>query len=107
MLIAKIEYLPKRLQMFRKYIEKYECMTFGCLPTAEDKFSGLLFYHANSDMPYIMLLDYFDQKKHPWVEIYVNTNAKNWQKQENIPVAIEVQLRQNLLTNTDTCNLRP
>ena len=80
MLLAKIEYLRKRLQSFRKYIEKYDCVTFGCPRTAEDQFDGLLFYHANTDMPYVMILDYLDYKKHPWVEIYVNVNGDNWIK---------------------------
>ena len=80
MLLAKIEYLTNRLQPFRKYIEKYDCITFGCPHTAEDQFDGLLFYHANTDMPYVMILDYLDYKKHPWVEIYVNVNGDNWIK---------------------------
>ena len=78
MLLAKVEYLPKRLQAFRRYIEKYDCVTCGSPRDAEEQFTGLMFYHGDTARPYLVVLDC---EKRAWPEIYVNNNMDNWEQQ--------------------------
>lgn len=77
-----INTMPTHLKAFRKYIEKYECSYH----VTKDGHHGLLFYHKNGGMPYLMVLDRADLKS---VIIYANYKGDNWFnepkiKEENI-----------------------
>lgn len=64
-----INYMPIKLKAFRKYIEKYDCVYWV------NGVSTIMFYHKDTGMPYVMLID--DPGTH-FVKIYVNYQADNW-----------------------------
>lgn len=80
-----IKYLPKRLQAFKKYIEKYEC---GYM--VEEITKSIVFYHKETLMPYVLVID-APHAHH--VEIYVNYQADNWSR-PNAPLR-----KENLISN--------
>ena len=76
---STIDYMPKILRAFRKYIEKYDC-TY--MVAKSDSFPGeigysVTFYHAGSGMPYLMVAQH-DKSK--YATIYVNKYADNWSR---------------------------
>lgn len=78
---STIDYMPKILKSFRKYIEKYEC-TY--MVAKSDLFPGeicysLIFYHKGSGMPYLMVSQH-DKSK--YATIYVNKYADNWSRSD-------------------------
>lgn len=78
---STIDYMPKILKSFRKYIEKYEC-TY--MVSKSDSFPGeisysLIFYHAGSGMPYLMVAQHDNSK---YAIIYVNKYADNWSRND-------------------------
>lgn len=66
------KYLPKRLQAFKRYIEKYEC---GYM--VEELNRSIVFYHKETLMPYVLVID---APHAHYVEIYVNYQADNWSR---------------------------
>lgn len=82
---STIEYMPRMLKAFKKYIEKYDCSY-----SSKNGTSSLIFYHNSTMMPYILIT--VKQDSH-YPIIYVNYNADNW----NNP---NCQLRsENLISN--------
>ena len=78
---STIDYMPKILKSFRKYIEKYDC-TYTI--SKSESFPGeicyaLIFYHAGSNMPYLMVTQHDTSK---YATIYVNKYADNWSKSD-------------------------
>lgn len=78
---STIDYMPKILKSFRKYIEKYDC-TY--MVVKSDLFPGeicysVIFYHIGSGMPYLMVAQH-DKSK--YATIYVNKYADNWAKSD-------------------------
>ena len=80
-----IKDLPKRLQAFKRYIEKYEC---GYV--VGEKARRIVFYHKETLMPYVFVID-APQLHH--VVIYVNYRADDWSR-PNAPIRLE-----NLISN--------
>lgn len=78
---STIDYMPKILKSFRKYIEKYDCTYMA---VKSDLFPGeigysVIFYHAGSGMPYLMVAQH-DKSK--FATIYVNKYADNWARSD-------------------------
>src|SRR5574344_157702 len=78
---STIDYMPKFLKAFRKYIEKYDC-TY--MVVKSDLFPGeicysVIFYHTGSNMPYLMVSQHDNSK---YATIYVNKYADNWAKSD-------------------------
>lgn len=78
---STIDYMPKILKSFRKYIEKYDC-TY--MVVKSDLFPGeicysVIFYHTGSNMPYLMVSQHDNSK---YATIYVNKYADNWSKSD-------------------------
>ena len=74
---STIDYMPKILKSFRKYIEKYDC-TY--MVVKNDVFPGgigysVTFFHAGSGMPYLMVAQHENSK---YANIFVNKYADNW-----------------------------
>ena len=67
---STIEYMPRMLKAFKKYIEKYDCSY-----SSKNGTSSLIFYHNGSLMPYILII--VNQDSH-YPIIYVNYNGDNW-----------------------------
>lgn len=81
------KYLPKRLQAFKRYIEKYEC---GYM--AEEKTKSIVFYHKETLTPYILVID---APQAPHVVIYVNYQADNLSR-PNAPLRKENFISNNM-----------
>jgi hypothetical protein len=90
-----INYMPARLQAFRKYIEKYDC-AYMVTPSNEFEETGyaLIFYHDGSRMPYLMICLHTSSK---WATIYVNKYADNWCKEN----ANEIPVRKDCIISND------
>ena len=78
---STIDYMPKFLKAFRKYIEKYYCtyMVSKCTEFPGENSYALIFYHSGSNMPYLMVSQH-DKSK--YATIYVNKYADNWAKSD-------------------------
>lgn len=76
-----IDYMPKILKSFRKYIEKYDC-TYMAVKSDSfpgENFYSVIFYHAGSGMPYLMVTQHDTSK---FATIYVNKYADNWSRSD-------------------------
>lgn len=94
MLISEsINYMPSLLKAFKKYIEKYEC-SYMVTPgiDTEDTSYALIFYHATSHMPYLLVCQNTNSK---WAAIYVNKYGDNLNK------ATDFTLRENCYISND------
>ena len=78
---STIDYMPKILKSFRKYIEKYDC-TYMVTKSDEQpgkNYYAVIFYHSGSCMPYLMVAQH---DKSNYATIYVNKYADNWSRSD-------------------------
>lgn len=71
-----VRYMPRNLAAFKRYAETYDCTFFVTTSLHFGELNyALLFYHAETDMPYVLV---YVGEEDEAPQIYANYQADNW-----------------------------